>query len=243
MIAFSKYLNESKYPLLKKLSKMFSQQLVYDDHLSYIPTINDFNAMYKCFNQMCFDNKLFRIPVLYIKEQELVSRYGNLCANGNIRDFASDYGSYIASIDFFRKNQTRNILGFIADEAIYINASYGESTLLFNATVLCHEMAHQFDAWHGEYVYLIQDEHTHGKTYDAHITHTFAKLSSKIAKLGLNIMQKTNGVSYSEENKHIVHAARALSETEIDPKKYTKLFSVTVFSGFSKGNKTFQKKA
>lgn len=222
MIAFSKYLNESKYLLLKKLSKMFFQQLVYDDHLSYIPTINDFNAMYKCFNQMCFDNKLFRIPVLYIKEQELVSRYGNLCANGNIRDFASDYGSYIASIDFFRKNQTRNILGFIADEAIYINASYGESTLLFNATVLCHEMAHQFDAWHGEYVYLVQDEHMHGKTYDAHTTHTFAKLSSKIAKLGLNIMQKTNGVSYSEENKHIVHAARALSETEIDPKKIHK---------------------
>lgn len=94
MIAFSKYLNESKYPLLKKSSKMFSQQFVYDDHLSY----------------------------------------------------------------------------------------------------------------------------------DAHTTHTFAKLSSKIVKLGLNIMQKTNGVSYSEENKRIVHAARALSETEIDPKNTQSCF-------------------
>lgn len=67
------------------------------------------------------------------------------------------------------------------------------------------------------------------KTYDPHTTSTFKSLSISISKQGLDTMQKVDGLTYKQFSDKIVKKARELGESKLDPKKYTKLFSVVAF--------------
>lgn len=165
-----------------------------------------------------------------------MNTYKSVATNGDISDIAKDYGAYIAGIDFYIENTTSEMVCDIHDEAIYINSQYSSSTVLFISTILCHEMVHQYDAWYGEYTELIRDEHLNHKEYDPHTTQTFLFLSDYISKLGLDVMQKVKGIKYEELNKRIVRRARDLVESQIDLKKYTKLFSITTFARFGEND-------
>ena len=94
-------------------------------------------------------------------------------------------------------------------------------------------MAHQYDAWFGDYTQLILDEQLYHKVYDAHTTDTFQKLAKQIANDGLNIMQKTTGLTYQQMNINVVKKAKLLNEVEFDAKKYTKISDYVYFARLS----------
>ena len=71
--------------------------------------------------------------------------------SGDIDEIADDYGAYIARIPFYIENATGEYVCDILDESIYLNMSLGKATVLGIATIVCHEMAHQYDAWFGDY--------------------------------------------------------------------------------------------
>ncbi len=230
MLTFSRYLEESSYALLQVFSEKYGRFLVYGDAYDFVPRQDDFDFMQKTFNEMCFNGKLHRIPILCITLNALKKRYSGFTVNCSLDEIADDFGAYISRIDFLRNKLTNEVVCSIQDEAIYVNSSNGEGALLAAATIVCHEMAHQYDAWFGEYTELLFNEQQNGKIYDHHTTKTFEELSSKISRQGIDIMQKVDGMTYKQLSQKIVKRAVELGESKLDSKKYEKLFEILAFA-------------
>lgn len=232
MINFSKFVKESSYVLLQTLAQHFGNYEVYNEQCNYIPNIEDLNYMFSEFNGLCFENKLHKISFLCFTPHQLKQKFSQYNIK-NIDEIADDYGAYVSRVPFYIENSTGEYVCDILDENIYLNMSLGKATILGIATIVCHEMAHEYDAWFGEYTELLLAEQLQDKEYDPHTTDTFKSLSRKISSQGLDIMQKTKNLSYQQVNSNIVKNARLLNEVDINSGKYTKISDNVYFARFS----------
>lgn len=183
--------------LISFLSNVYGNKTVISKSMNFSINTKIAYELFDILNEHLFDNKLSKCDICCDTYDNVISKLKIRKSNIPTNDFYGMFDTIAYDEDL---KELSDKLTY-SDNLILINTSLvNNSNFIFACSGLCHEMLHLYDQLYGEK--SICDKHwlLYKVKIDSHTTPTFIKIKRKANDMGLTVIDKSNGLSFSELN-------------------------------------------
>lgn len=191
IISFQKFLSltESQSDLVKDLVTNFGSELVFERR-DFVPKLDQLFVMYSILNQHVFESKLSKLPIWFEPYEVIDAEY--LKRTKQQEHFPEDAVA-VHLIDELHddiKKVSHPSQYRFGNELIAINKTYvSQSSLGTMLGILCHEMIHSYDVWHGVHNKILYKQVITGQKQNFDRTSTFRSMMRKANDLGIDVRE------------------------------------------------------